>query len=999
MLNLENPKSIQINALPPHSWFIPYSDLHATIPDFPVNSDRLVDLNGKWDFAFFDSPHQLPVDIRSDVQNAHFPSEINVPGCWELKGFDQPQYLNVRYPFPVDPPFIPNKNPTGVYHRTFLTQSRWNEKQVTLSFLGVSSAFEVYLNDQFVGASKGSHLTSEFLISPYLNIASENHLTVVVYKWCDGSYLEDQDMWRLHGIFRDVYLSIRPKTFLLDVRIESDFHPETSQGDLSIIFRPFSNEPLPLRVTLSDPDGDTLFSRKTSSSEAIQESLNEIRPWTAETPELYPLVIETLDELGHTAEVVGFEIGFRHIAVQNQQLLVNGSPIKIRGVNRHEFDPDTGWTVSKETMEHDVQLMKQFNINAVRTSHYPNHPYWNTLCDRYGLYLIDEADLETHGFQITGNWIELSDAKDWEAAYLDRIERMVARDRNHPSILIWSLGNESGYGKNHKKLAAWIREKDPSRLIHYEGAGEDHIVDIVSIMYPTVAAVRDAGENKEEDSRPYFMCEYAHAMGNSPGNLREYWDLINTCPRLLGGCVWDWVDQGLRHHDPSYESTFLYGSDYGDILNDGNFCINGLVNPDREPHPGLFELQYWYQPVEVSGLDLAQGEVRIRNRYHFRSLDHLIGSFIIKVEGKTITNGEFLLPNIGPGEECFITLPDLDNELPTDKEIWLEYEFSLKESTIWASAGHVVARSQLLLQEAQPVIAQASNNIKKAAFSLKQTDDSIQVFNDEQMYKIDTATGWIDSWDVKGRQVLVEPLQINLWRAPTDNDVHIAKEWVLDGLNRSHARLTKLDVDGSVNGKVTINVYGSLSADGHKPHSKYRLVYSFLPGGVLKCEMMFEPINIMTRLPRLGFKTRLASSYSQATWYGRGPHENYVDRKYSAFIGEYTQSTRDLFHPYVTPQENGNRSEVRWVSFSGDDQPVILIKGQPTLNFSVHHCSLENLTQASHINELLWEDAPYLYIDAAQTGLGSNACGPDTLAEYRLSPKGYQFDFLLFVRK
>ena len=995
MLDLEDPKSIQINALPPRSWFVPYTNPTAPIPDLPDDSERVISLNGMWDFAFFDSPQRIPEELLASEGKYDFPTQIPVPGCWEMEGFDKPQYLNVRYPFPVDPPFIPNRNPTGVYNHTFsIASDLVEDNQVTLTFLGVSSAFEVYLNDQFVGAAKGSHLPSEFLISPLINQSGENHITVVVYKWCDGAYLEDQDMWRLHGIFRDVYLSIRPKTFLLDVEIGSDYHSETSQGELTLAFKTSTGEALPLKVTFSDPQGEKLLTREISSHDKLRENLSDIAPWSAETPTLYALVIETLNRNGQTIESAGFHVGFRHIEINDGRLLINGSSVKLKGVNRHELDPDTGWTISQKCMEKDILLMKMSNINTVRASHYPNHPYWNTLCDRFGLYLIDEADLETHGFQIAGNWHEISDSEEWEKAYLDRAERMVERDKNHPSIIFWSLGNESGYGKNHDKMAAWIRERDPSRLIHYEGAGEAEVVDVVSVMYPPVKTLKAAGENEAGDSRPYFMCEYAHTMGNSPGNLREYWELIYQYPRLIGGCVWDWVDQGLRHKDPAFSTTFLYGSDFGDILNDGNFCINGLVNPDRIPNPGLCELTYWYQPVGVSGFNPENNSVTFRNNYDFLTLEHLVASYQIKAEGEVLQEGKLTLPGIDPGDEAEVPLPPLNIGFTPQEEVWLYITFALRGDTTWASTGHIVARAQILLNKSQPDLSPKRVH-RKSNFSLKQTVKSIQVSDKDQVFTLDPISGWIESWIVKGNQMLLEPLQINIWRAPTDNDIHIAKEWLLDGLNRSQAALTGMEVTKSDDPEIKIDVFGKLSAVGYKPHSKYHLTYTFLPGGSLNCELIFEPINVMTRLPRLGFKTRLANAYPTVTWVGRGPHESYSDRKDSAFIDKYSLHTKDLFHAYVTPQENGNRSDVRWFTLDGKSQPTIKVEGQPTLNFSLHYCSLENLTQANHINEIQWEETPYLYIDAAQTGLGSNACGPDTLPQYQLKPEKHTFRFTI----
>jgi len=995
MLNIENPTILQINTLKPRAWYIPFTHPDEPIPDYPNNSKNVISLNGTWHFQFYESPPFVPDSIKYHRWNTGEGHPIPVPSCWELQGYNRPQYLNVQYPFPVDPPFVPNENPTGGYQKSFQIPDEWRGKDIILTLLGVSSAHEVYLNDKFVGASKGSHLTSEYQLTPFLSHQEENFITVVVYKWCDGAYLEDQDMWRLHGIFRDVYLTTRPLNHIHDVKILADLNPKTAQGSLRLTFTTNNKTVLPIRILLFDPIGNLLLTRETTSQDTFQELIDDVLPWTAETPHLYKLIIENLQDGGNPAEVIGFEIGFRNIQIADKQFLVNGRPITLKGVNRHEFDPDAGWTISKELMEKDALMMKRHNINAVRTSHYINHPYWYTLCNRLGLYVIDEADLETHGFAMVGNWAELSDSPQWTDAYLDRAKRMVERDKNHTSIIMWSLGNESGFGQNHEKMAAWIREHDPSRPIHYEGAGTASLVDVVSVMYPTIKNLEKAGINAENDPRPFLMCEYAHAMGNGPGNLREYWQLIQQYPRLIGGFVWDWVDQGLRDKDTTGTHNFLYGGDFGDNPNDGNFCINGLVNPDRIPHPGLFELQYWIQPVSLSKVNLDEKSLILENRYDFLSLDHLESRYLIKAEGEVVSQGRFNIPHMEAREKTKVELPFPKDSLPQDKEVWLEINFSLQEENSWAERGYVIARSQHLLITQQPT--QASRTHSQGKMSLTDFEQGTRwlIKDERQTFGINKVTGWIDLWEVDNQEILISPLTINIWRAPTDNDVHVSKEWLLDGLNRTHARLSKIEKMEDETGQLTIHCEGTLGADGLRPLSHYDLSYHFLPDTGVKVNLKFTPLNLLTRLPRLGFMTRISPNYLKARWYGRGPHENYVDRKDSAFVDIYAVLIKDLFHDYLRPQENGNRSDVRWVEFTGEYAPALRVIGKSLLNFSAHLCSLEDLTEAQHVNELVWENSPYLYIDLAQTGLGSNSCGPDTLPQYQLEPKTYDFSFLI----
>jgi len=1002
MLNIENPKMFRGNILPPHAWFIPFDDRVMPIPEYPAPSSRLLSLNGKWNFSFYESTAIIRNNLQSTFKEPPHPTTINVPGCWELSGYDQPQYLNYAYPFPVDPPFLPNENPTGIYQRQFSTLENWKYREIILTFLGVNSGFSVYLNGDFVGSSQGSHLTSEFNITTFLSLHEPNTLTVIVHKWCAGAYLEDQDMWRLHGIFREVYLTARPKSHLHDVAIHADYDPATSEGHLRIVFTTNHGNDFMLDVSLLDPSGKTIFAQKTSTRQNIDEMVQVVQPWSAENPSLYMLIIESLDMNNSVTEVIGFYIGFRRISIHDHQFFLNGSSIKLKGVNRHEFDPDTGWTVSVESMIQDAVLMKQNNINTVRTSHYINHPYWYALCDRMGIYVIDEADLETHGFHLTGNWSELSDSPDWKPAYLDRAERMVKRDKNHPCVILWSLGNESGFGQNHEAMAEWIRQEDPSRPIHYEGAGDAPLVDVVSVMYPSLKTLLKAGENTNKDPRPFLMCEYAHAMGNSPGNLREYWELIYRFPRLIGGCVWDWVDQGLRRKQQNGQFSFLYGGDFGDYPNDSNFCINGLVNPDREPHPSLAELKYWLQPVWVNKIERETGNILIQNRYAFLSLDHLNCHWTNKAEGDVINSGEIPLPQINPGEEILVELPELKELASNKKEIWLEVFFALKEETPWAPAGHIVARSQ------HPVPVRDRENPQKRlqptsdpfTINKNEINQTLVINNRNQELIFNLHTGWIDRYSINGQPVFIEPLALNIWRAPTDNDVHIAEEWRLDGLDRTQSRVDEVEINQHENAFLEISANGRLGACGLKPHSEYQITYKFLPFGDVIIHLQFVPINLFTRLPKLGYRTRINKKYNRVSWFGRGPHESYSDRKDSAFIDQYTANTTDLFHPYINPQENGNRTDVRWIQIEGSDYlPLVRIQGHPLLNFSLHHCSLDNLTNAKHIHEINWEADPYLYIDYAQSGLGSNACGPDTLPEYQLKSAPYQFTFSLAFRK
>ncbi len=999
MLSVENPSVQNINTLSPRSWFIPFSWTAEKPPSSLSQSSRIILLNGKWHFAFF------PEGILSEERiRALTPQDMNdmieVPSCWELAGYDRPQYVNLLYPFPVDPPHIPDENPTGVYLKELNLPAARKDQAVILTFLGVSSAFEVYLNDHFIGAAKGSHTMFEFDLTSYLNYSGENTLKVVVYKWCDGAYLEDQDMWRLHGIFRDVYLSKRPTSHIHDVRIKSGFLPTTSEGTLSCSMATNNGRRLTVNVSLSDKEGKTIFSQSGYTDDEFTATFENIRAWSAETPELYQLTLKTGDEKDHdTSEALSFMVGFRSIAIAQQQLWLNGKSIKLKGVNRHEFDPDTGWVIKQIMMEKDIRLMKQNNINTVRTSHYINHPYWYQLCDKYGLYVIDEADIETHGFQPIGNWSQLSDDPAWQEAYCERAKRMVERDKNHPSILFWSLGNESGSGRNHVAMADWIHKHDQTRPIHYEGAGNASYVDVVSVMYPSHKTLKNAGINTENDPRPYFMCEYAHAMGNGPGSLEEYWNIIEKYPRLIGGCIWDWVDQGIRQKDEKGNVFFAYGGDFDDQPNDGNFCINGLVNPDREAHPGLIDYKFWIQPVTLSNLNLEKSSIAIRNNYDFLTLDHLKAVYQILDGDQLIDSGEIDLSDIDPQTTKPIIISALNKLKNAIALCRFEIYFSLKQKTAWAPKGHPIAKCQEILHH-QLRSAQTTPDIKlEDPYDIKKTSESnlINITYQHQTISINSQTGMIERWHINESALIIAPLKINLWRAPTDNDVHISKEWEFDGLNQTRSWLTNFEATTNVeNNIMTWIAEGKLGAPGRKPHSQFSLRYTLHKNGILKLHLNFSPLDLMTRLPRLGFQTCIAPNLAQAAWFGRGPQESYADRKKAAFIGTYQMNTRSMTHDYLRPQENGNRSDVYWLKLTNEKGIGLQISGNPTFNFSLHPYSLQNLTKANHLNELKIDPScTHLYLDFAHTGLGSNACGPDTLKAYRLEPKPILFELTM----
>ncbi|NSW90389.1 MAG: DUF4981 domain-containing protein [Firmicutes bacterium] len=1090
----ENPAVLHINREPARSSFIPYDDVESAKTGERGESPYFKLLNGTWQFYYCPTPFDIPEDIPEGFQGqGHHAGidcddicnekdgicgikwdTIHVPGCWQLYGYGIPNYTNAAYPYTVDPPYVPDNNPVGLYRREFTIPSGWDSRQVFLVFEGVCSAFYVYINGQKVGFSKGSHIPAEFNITEFVRCGN-NTVAVEVYQWSDASYMEDQDMWRLNGIFRDVYLISVPQVYIRDFSVRTRLDESCIDATLNIkaflkkgegflrnevrdeVKDEIRNEVYSLSLSLLDdkgmavPDdkGEPIIDRKiahsiafdksneTSDETSIEAILNILNPkkWSAEDPYLYKLILVLKDKKDNIIEVVGEDIGFRQVEIKDKQLLINGVPIKIKGVNRHDFHPDKGYAVSLEDMEKDIVIMKQHNINAVRTSHYPNDPRFLDLCDRYGLYVIDEADLETHGFGITGDVSQISNDPEWKKAYIDRAIRMVERDKNHPCIIMWSLGNESGYGSNHDAMAEWIRSADPTRPIHYEGAREAKVVDVVSVMYPTVDYLIEQGE-KEDDPRPFFMCEYAHAMGNGPGNLKEYWEVIYKYPRLIGGCVWEWADHGIRQKNQNGKEWFAYGGDFGDWPNDGNFCIDALVFPDRVPHTGLIEYKKVIEPVHVIPIDLKQGIVKIVNKYNFISLAYLEASWSINYDGHIIQQG--LLPelDIPAGKDRVVEIPYTLPEGRPATEYWLNIDFCLKRNEPWAPRGHEVAWAQFKLpvevRKAEPVQEEVSGDracdvrddpgddarnyarvyetivpefiIIPAStipcLNVEETGCMLTIKGEDFKLDFDKIRGSISSLEYNGAQVLRQGPKPHIWRAPTDNDApRQAKLWCQEGFDRLEQSIRDVSVTKH-NKAVEITVKSILGVRSKAPAFGVITSYLIYGTGDIVITSTFKPKEGLPHLPRMGYEFRLPVEFDRMIWYGRGPHENYIDRKESARIGIYSGTVEEQYVPYIKPQENGNKSDVRWGAFIDSRGIGLLVTGMPSkgtscINISAHHYTAEDFTAAKHTHELVKRNEVILNVDYAQGGLGSNSCGPGPLPKYQLQPVETTFTFRL----
>ena len=1003
----ENPHILGRNVLPPHATLIPYADETSALTGDPGASECFRLLSGRWRFCYLPSPSHVPPGFEQDAFDDACWDSIPVPSSWQMHGYGRPNYTNVAYPYPVDPPHVPTENPVGLYRTRFALPPAWSARRILLHFGGVDSAFYVWLNGHLVGYSQGSHVPSEFDVTSHVR-AGLNLLAVQVFQWSDASYLEDQDMWRMSGIFRDVCLLATPSAHVRDIFVRTRFDEAYRDAvlDLSVSLQNSSEERADgLRVVarLLDTAGQAVAERIVADGVAVGASeekalaaeirVTSPRKWSDEQPHLYDLLVSLYGPDGALLEVQRVAVGFRQIERRGVEVLINGAPLEIRGVNRHEIDPDFGHAVTLDSMIADIKLMKQHNINAVRTSHYTDDTRWLDLCDRCGLYVVDEADLETHGFAISGNISQLASDPEWEEAFVDRARRMVERDKNHPCIIMWSLGNEAGYGPNHDAMAAWIRTLDTSRLIHYEGAYDAPMVDVVSVMYPHVDRLIEQGK-RTDDPRPFFMCEYAHAMGNGPGNLKEYWEAIRTYPRLLGGCIWEWVDHGLRRATESGEEWFAYGGDFGDEPNDGNFCIDGLTFPNRIPHTGLIEYKKVLEPVHVAPVDLAAGKVQILNRYSFVSLAHLAGRWSVSCDGETLDGGALPALDAAPGESAEIQVPYRLPAARAGSECFLNLSFSLAADTAWAPAGHEVAWAQFPL----PVKAPKAPTLRLSDMPSLAVDESaarISIVGQDFRLLFDKEQGVISCWEHRGLPMLNCGPRLYVWRAPTDNDVHIANDWRRAGLDRLWHRTDRVTSDLVSPGAVRIEAASVLA-----PHSlapALACVYRYLVYGTgdVIVEVEVAPQRELPSLPRLGLQLRLPRRFDRFAWYGLGPHEAYADRRESVRVGLYRGSVQDQHVPYVRPQENGNKLDVRWAAVTDPRGSGLLAVGRPLLNVSVHHCTAEDLARAKHTFELTPREETIVNLDYAQAPLGSASCGPGPLEKYLLRPEKTSFSVLL----
>ncbi len=1014
-LDWENEQMIGFNKEPGHCTLTPYGDIESAEEGIREASPFYRSLSGTWKFHWVSKPADRPIDFYKPAFDVSGWDDIRVPANWQEFGYGRPIYLNMLYPFPPNPPRIPHDyNPVGSYRRVFEVPASWDGREVFLHFDGVDSAFYVWVNGCKVGYSQDSMTPAEFNITEYL-CPGQNTLAVEVYRWSDGSYLEDQDMWRLSGIHRKVYLFATPKVHIRDFFVRSTLDDLCQDGILMI--RPKlvtyadvplqgwtvqarlyddRNEPVlgePLRIEARAILNERYPQRDNVPFALMEATIPAAKKWSAETPHLYTLVLSLHDADGKVVEAESCKVGFRKVEIKDGQLLVNGRSIKLFGVNRHEHDPDHGRAVPLGRMIQDIKLLKQNNINAVRTSHYPDDPQWYELCDLYGIYLIDEANLETHG---QGGY--LSNVPTWHSAFVDRAVRMVERDKNHPSVIIWSLGNESGCGPNHAAMAAWIRDYDPTRPIHYEGAVGDprdpYYVDMRSRMYARIhEIVRMATDPRDE--RPMVLCEYAHAMGNSVGNLKEYWDAIRTHKRLIGGFIWDWVDQGLRKYDDDGSMFWAYGGDFGDNPNDGNFCCNGLVQPDRKPNPSLHEVKKVYQRIHVTPVDTAAGVVSIANEYDFVGLDFVDVTWELTCDGAVIQKGELPRLTAAAGDIQHVKIPFTAPTPDRAAEYWLKVSFALAEDHRWGPKGHVVAWDQFKVPVETPEPTVADLRLMPDV-TLRQESEAYTVSGLNFKVTVANRSGALESFVFKGFEMMAAPLTPNFWRPPIDNDNGNGMPrrlgvWRQAGPNRT---VESVRAEQTTPKTVRITVESVLPVgDGTRCVTTYDI---YGTADVVVAMSLVPSGEKIPELPRCGMQMAIPGQFSKMTWFGRGPQETYWDRQTGAAVGLYSGPVEEQIHVYVRPQENGNKTDVRWMTLTNERGRGLLAVGMPLLSASAWPFSMEDLEKATHINKLPRRDFITLNLDYKQMGVGGDdSWGARPHPQYTLPAQPYTYRFRL----
>ncbi|MBQ3177327.1 MAG: DUF4981 domain-containing protein [Clostridia bacterium] len=982
---------LHVNCEAPRAYFIPYTGKCAALGENRDTSPYFKSLCGVWDFRFFKSVHDI-CDFTCGCFDRADMDRLPVPMNWQMaldRGYDVPNYTNVNYPIPVDPPHVPDENPCGLYIRDFNVPQSMMGKEIFLNFEGVDSAFYVWVNDTFAAYSQVSHLTSEINVTGLVH-AGVNTIKVLVLKWSDGTYLEDQDMWRMSGIFREVYLLFRDKTHIRDIFVKCDLNDSFDAADLRAELSLTGKASV--NWELLSPCGCSVASGcETIDGEGVitVPTIENPKLWSDETPDLYTLVLTCGDE------TIAVNTGARRIEIKDKVIYINGKKVKAKGVNRHDSHHLLGHATPMDHMIRDLMIMKAHNVNMVRTSHYPNDPRFTGLCDKFGLYVCDETDIETHGMH---PWNGISDHPDWEKAYVDRAQRLVERDKNHPCVIFWSLGNESGLGRNHTAMTTWIKSRDTSRLVHYEGAhsgynGGEHkadTTDMESRMYPA-ASWCDEYCKDESKTQPLFLCEYCHAMGNGPGDLAAYWDVIWANDPFFGGCVWEFTDHSVAIGENRYANPgFTYGGDFGDFPNDGNFCVDGLVYPDRRVHTGLLEAKQMYMPMEVKP-GSRKGQYVLKNRRFFTCMCDLSLFWWIEVDGKSVCSGRIPGLDIAPQTEKEYTLFDGDVLDSYKGTVTVNFSLRYNENKAWAPAGYELGIYQDIYFGKN---LEASTCVPAPLYTIetKEEKNAVVITCGDTVYTIDTVSGLVKSICDNGEELVTCPIEPTIWRAPTDNDRNVKNTWIANGLDRAKVKCygcKLISCDGTA---AVVEADFSMGCAPHLPILRGKVTYTVTEnrGLTLTYDMHWQK-ELDVSWPRFGVRLTMPEGAEQMRYFGYGPMESYSDKRLAARLGEFGTTVTDNYEPYVFPQENSSHADCGWARVTTVAGHGFLFTAETSFSFNASHYTPEQLTKTCHHYELVPNKETTVIIDYKQSGIGSNSCGPALLKKFHFNEKDFTF--------
>ena len=989
--------------MPARAYYIPASVRMNDLVEHRERSDRFQLLNGEWKFQYYNSIYDVTESFYEKGYDVSGFDQVTVPGVWQMDGYDTHQYTNIRYPFPFDPPYVPQDIPCGAYVHNFEYHREKKASKAFLNFEGVDSCFYVWVNGAYAGYSQVPHATSEFDVTDLLN-EGENTLAVLVLKWCDGSYLEDQDKFRMSGIFRDVYLLKRPEKTIRDYYITTDVEKDSVVVKLDMHFA----ESVETKVTIEDKYGAVVARGETAENGVLELTVLNPVLWNAENPYLYQVILTMPDE------VIVDQIGFRTIEIKDKVVYFNGEKIKFRGVNRHDSDPETGFVINVQQIKKDLMLMKQHNFNAIRSSHYPNAPYFYQMCDKYGFMVIDEADIEAHGpFMLYRkedtdqnrfyHWNEkIADDPAWEKAIMDRVQLMVQRDKNRPSIVMWSMGNESAYGCNFEKALAWTKKFDPDRITQYESARYRNYditydydnLDLYSRMYPPLQEIEDYLKN--DGSKPFLLVEYCHSMGNGPGDFEDYFQMIHKDDRMCGGFVWEWCDHAIAHGTTENGKTrYYYGGDHGETIHDGNFCVDGLVYPDRTPHTGLLEYKNVYRPVRIVSYDQENGQMVLHNYMDFDDLKDYVDIFYeMTQDGLTVEKGKLANVVASPHSDAKV---ELKLQVPNTGKIYLKLIYRLKKEMPLLEHGYELGFDEMKLANEDDRNRQAVKWLEQekviGTIAVKENDKQIVLQAKDFTYVLDKRTGLFENMQFAGRSYINHPMELNIWRAPTDNDMYIKLEWKKAHYDAAYTRAYRIEVLQNKHG-VLIMEHLAVVADTVQKILDVEMTWKINEDG--KIEAVIEAVKDkeFPDLPRFGIRMFLNKKMDEITYFGMGPQESYRDKHQASCHGLFRSKVAQMHEDYIRPQENGSHYDCDYVELTNGQCGIVAVSKNPfSFNASVY--TQEELERVSHNYELKESDSTVFCMDYAMNGIGSNSCGPDVLDKYRFDEEAFKFQFEL----